>query len=131
MRTSPRSRCAKPMSIVIPRRFSSSKRSASMPVSAFTSAVLPWSMWPAVPMIMFFMAIAFILLLANVALAQQPDSENPTFHAGVALVKVDVQVVGRGGRVVPGLTKSDFAVFDDGRPQNIAYFGHDNEPPHL
>jgi VWFA-related protein len=77
---------------------------------------------------MFFMALAFILLLANVALAQQPDSGNPTFHAGVALVKVDVQVVGRGGRVVPGLTKSDFAVFDDGRPQSIAYFGHENEP---
>ncbi len=35
------SRCAKPISIVMPRRFSSSKRSASMPVNALTSAVLP------------------------------------------------------------------------------------------
>ena len=32
---------AKPRSIVIPRRFSSSSRSASIPVSAFTSAVFP------------------------------------------------------------------------------------------
>jgi hypothetical protein len=29
------------------------RRSASVPVSAFTSAVLPWSMWPAVPTIIF------------------------------------------------------------------------------
>ena len=33
----------------MPRRFSSGSRSASIPVSALTSAVLPWSMWPAVP----------------------------------------------------------------------------------
>src|SRR5512146_285959 len=39
--------------MVMPRAFSSFRRSASMPVSAFTSEVLPWSMWPAVPMIMF------------------------------------------------------------------------------
>ena len=50
-------RCAKPMSMVMPRRFSSSRRSASMPVSALTSAVLPWSMWPAVPMMMDFMNV--------------------------------------------------------------------------
>src|ERR1700692_2526421 len=37
------------MSIVMPRRFSSSRRSASIPVSAFTSEVLPWSICPAVP----------------------------------------------------------------------------------
>ena len=43
---------AKPRSMVMPRRFSSARRSASMPVSAFTSLVLPWSMWPAVPTMM-------------------------------------------------------------------------------
>ena len=36
----------------MPRSFSSFSRSVSMPVSARTSAVLPWSMWPAVPTIM-------------------------------------------------------------------------------
>ena len=35
----------------MPRSFSSFSRSVSCPVSARTSAVLPWSMWPAVPMI--------------------------------------------------------------------------------
>ena len=40
--------CAKPRSIVSPRRFSSSNRSGSVPVSASTSVDLPWSTWPAV-----------------------------------------------------------------------------------
>src|SRR5450755_3431296 len=35
--------------MVIPRRRSSGRRSASIPVSARRSAVLPWSIWPAVP----------------------------------------------------------------------------------
>ena len=39
---------AKPRSIVSPRRFSSSNRSGSVPVSASTSDDLPWSTWPAV-----------------------------------------------------------------------------------
>ena len=33
----------------MPRAFSCGRRSVSTPVSARTSAVLPWSMWPAVP----------------------------------------------------------------------------------
>src|SRR5579864_8384149 len=51
VRTSPRSRNANPRSMVIPRRFSSSRRSGLVPVSASTSVDLPWSMWPAVPTI--------------------------------------------------------------------------------
>ena len=46
---SPSGSGAKPRSMVMPRRFSSSQRSVSTPVRAFTRAVLPWSMWPAVP----------------------------------------------------------------------------------
>ena len=40
---------AKPRSIVIPRRFSSARRSGSMPVRAVIRVDFPWSMWPAVP----------------------------------------------------------------------------------
>ena len=50
--TPSRSRCAKPRSMVMPRRFSSGSRSVSMPVRRRMSAVLPWSMCPAVPIIM-------------------------------------------------------------------------------
>ena len=55
-------------------------------------------------------------------------AQEPTFRAGVALVKVDAQVADHGGRVVEGLTEEDFAVLDDGRPQKIAYFGKEEEP---
>ncbi len=44
-----RSTQAKPSSMVMPRRFSSSRRSQSMPVRARTRDVLPWSICPAVP----------------------------------------------------------------------------------
>ncbi len=44
----------------MPRRFSSSSRSASIPVSAFTNAVLPWSMCPAVPTMMDFIWFAIL-----------------------------------------------------------------------
>ncbi len=50
-----KSRFAKPISMVMPRLFSSSRRSGSVPVKARTSALLPWSMWPAVPTITAFM----------------------------------------------------------------------------
>src|SRR5664279_2105643 len=42
---------AKPRSMLMPRFFSSGNRSVSTPVSRRTSAVLPWSIWPAVPTI--------------------------------------------------------------------------------
>ena len=41
---------AKPRSMVRPRAFSSAQRSGSMPESACTRALLPWSTCPAVPM---------------------------------------------------------------------------------
>ena len=40
---------AKPRSMVMPRSFSSRRRSGSIPVRAFTKTDLPWSMCPAVP----------------------------------------------------------------------------------
>jgi len=49
-----RERRANPSSIVIPRSFSSFSRSGSVPVSARTRELFPWSMWPAVPRITVF-----------------------------------------------------------------------------
>ena len=46
---SSRERRAKPSSMVIPRCFSSERRSGSVPVNARISEDLPWSMCPAVP----------------------------------------------------------------------------------
>jgi VWFA-related protein len=81
---------------------------------------------------MFFMPSAFILLLAAAASAAPSaaaqQGENPVFRAGVSLVKVDTQVVDHNGRVVSGLTASDFRIYDNGQPQKIAHFGADAEP---
>jgi len=57
-----------------------------------------------------------------------PAQQTPVFRAGVALVKVDAQVIDRGGHAITGLTAADFEVRDDGRPQKIAYFGRESEP---
>ena len=47
-----RTRSANPSSMVMPRSFSSFRRSGSTPVRALMRELLPWSMWPAVPRMM-------------------------------------------------------------------------------
>lgn len=51
----------------------------------------------------------------------------PVFRAGVAIVRVDAQVV-EGNRIVGDLSKEDFEVFDEGAPQKIEYFARESEP---
>jgi VWFA-related protein len=46
----------------------------------------------------------------------------PTFPSQVELITVDAVVVDHDGRPVPGLTKDDFVVKEDGRVQEIATF---------
>ena len=43
-----------------------------------------------------------------------------TFHVDVKLVNIFVNVTDQNGAIVGGLTRDDFAVFEDGRPQQIA-----------
>ncbi|MGH9594674.1 MAG: VWA domain-containing protein, partial [Bryobacteraceae bacterium] len=94
--------------------------------------VLPWSICPAVPATTYFMRMLLIVLsmaLGTVSLraAAPADNETPTFRSGVADVRVDVRVT-EDGKLVNDLSKSDFAVFDDGLVQDLSYFGHDREP---
>ncbi len=44
------------------------------------------------------------------------------FKSGTALVEVDVIVLDRQGRFVPGLRAADLMLFEDGRPQQIQQF---------
>src|SRR5712692_5069041 len=118
-------KCAKPRSMEIPRCFSSFRRSVSMPVSAPTSAVLPWSMWPAVPIMIFFISTLFILT----PLGAQ-NGETPTFKTGVADVRVDVLAL-QGQDLINSLTKGDFTVTDEGQPQSVIAFAHGDEPLNL
>lgn len=104
-----------------------------MPVSARTSAVLPWSMCPAVPATMFFIPTILIVLglaawiSCRPAQAQETAAGGATFSTGVADVRVDAQVVD-GKNVVAGLTQNDFVVTDQDQVQKLVYFGRDSEP---
>ncbi len=76
-----------------------------------------------------------MLLLAGAATGQQTQStpsaqegETPVFRSDVALVRVDVQVVGKNGSVLAGFTKDDFRVLDEGAAQPVAYFGRESDP---
>src|SRR5512145_2438284 len=109
----------------MPRSRSSARRSGSMPVSARTSAVLPWSMCPAVPTIMLIMRLPILIIAAALAPAAQPPA--PTFRTGTSLVRVDVQVLDKG-QPVTGLQARDFVLKEEGVAQRIESLGVETEP---
>src|SRR5271163_2444322 len=45
-----------------------------------------------------------------------------TFRAGTHLVVLDVVVTDKKGHPVAGLTKDDFQLLEDGRPQTVKFF---------
>ncbi|MFY9854351.1 MAG: VWA domain-containing protein [Terracidiphilus sp.] len=56
-------------------------------------------------------------------------SQAPTLHVDVKLVSIFVNVTDRNGAIVGGLTREDFALAEDGRPQRIAVFERQTELP--
>jgi VWFA-related protein len=62
------------------------------------------------------------LLLATSSLHSQEPNQVPVFPSRVQLVTVDAVVLDKAGRPVHGLTREDFALTEDGRPQEIASF---------
>ncbi len=73
------------------------------------------------------MGLGMLLALAAVALAAQDSVA--TFRVDVKLVSIFVNVTDKNGAIVGGLTQSDFAVYEDGRPQDIAVFEKQSELP--
>lgn len=63
--------------------------------------------------------VLFACSLAAVAAAQEPPPQQPIFRAKVELVRVDVSVLGRDDRPVDDLQATDFAIEEDGLPQNV------------
>ena len=61
------------------------------------------------------------LALAAAAAAQEPASV-PSFKAGTAVITVDAAVLDREGRPLRGLTRDDFTILEDGKPQPIVAF---------
>ena len=71
-----------------------------------------------------------LLALGVVSLAADPQ-DGFKFKSGVDLVNVTATVVDGNGRFVPGLTKDDFTVYDNGQPQTITHFSSERVPVSL
>ncbi|HXD72364.1 MAG TPA: VWA domain-containing protein [Vicinamibacterales bacterium] len=68
-------------------------------------------------------ALALVVAANGLVAGQQPSQQAaPTFRSTVNLVLVDVVVRDRRGQIVKGLTKDDFQIVEDGRPQQILTF---------
>jgi Ca-activated chloride channel family protein len=55
-------------------------------------------------------------------------AQEPTFKAGTELVSLFVTVADAQGRLVPDLTKEDFEIYDNDKPQSIIYFENVIQP---
>ena len=64
------------------------------------------------------LSAVLVLPCAGVALLAQ----EPTFKTGTEIVSLFVTVADAQGRLVPDLTKEDFEIFDNDKPQPLVYF---------
>jgi Ca-activated chloride channel homolog len=72
-----------------------------------------------------------LLLLFAVALAGalvSAQQQQPTFKSGARTVAVYATVADDQGRLVPDLTREDFEVLDNGKPQTITVFENEIQP---
>ncbi len=73
-----------------------------------------------------FRTLGTLVAFVTMALSQvQPPSA--AFRSDTTLVRVDAQVL-TGSRTITGLSRDDFVVFEDGRPQPILHFGNESDP---
>ncbi len=59
---------------------------------------------------------------------QPADRGDDFFRAGVEIVQMAATVVDADGRLVGGLGRDDFEIFEDGRPQPLTHFTRDRVP---
>jgi len=58
-----------------------------------------------------------------------PGQQPPTMSVDVRMVNVFATVRDKHGEIVPNLTKDDFTLEEDGRPQTIRYFTRETDLP--
>ncbi len=86
------------------------------------------------------MALLPFLLIGATTLAQQlplqqtpakqvPGQQVPTFHSDVNVVNVLATVRDKHRKIVNSLTKDDFILEEDGKPQTIRYFSRETDLP--
>lgn len=74
----------------------------------------------------FRIAIVSASMVGTVVHAQSPAQQ--TFRAGVDYVEIDAVVTDRQGNFIRNLTKADFQVLEDGKPQTVSVFSLVNIP---
>lgn len=75
-------------------------------------------------------ALAFVAL-SSAPRAQERPNDGFRFRSAVNLVNVTATVTDSSGRAVTGLTRDDFEVYEDGRPQAISHFSNERVPVSL
>lgn len=55
-------------------------------------------------------------------------SDDEVLKVDTELITIPVSVFDRNGLYIPGLTQDDFKIFEDGKEQEIAYFGTSDKP---
>jgi Ca-activated chloride channel family protein len=69
-----------------------------------------------------------VLPPATPAAGSSPTSDDEVVKVETNLVTIPVSVFDRNGLYIPGLRTEDFKIFEDGREQQIAYFGAQDKP---
>src|SRR5262245_49269396 len=72
---------------------------------------------------------SLVSTLPWLAAARALRAQTPTFSAGVNVVNIYATVRDRKGQIVRNLTRDDFQLEEDGRPQQIRYFSQENNLP--
>jgi Ca-activated chloride channel family protein len=70
--------------------------------------------------------MALVVAAAVTAASQQPQA--PVFKAATQIVPLFATVADASGRLIPDLTKEDFEIFDNAKPQAVTLFVNDTQP---
>ena len=71
---------------------------------------------------------ALLVTALSLELLSPPGGQDPVFRARAQTVPIYATVRDAAGHLVPGLTRADFQVLDDGRPAPITTFSNDVLP---
>jgi VWFA-related protein len=70
-------------------------------------------------------ASALLLLIS----ARTPGQDEPTFSTDVKVVNILATVRTKSGQIINDLTKDDFSLSENGRPETIKYFSRESDLP--
>lgn len=80
----------------------------------------------------FALVVSFLSCLPMAVAQDNRDQQQenlPTFRANVNVVNLFFNVKDKNGALIPNLTKGDFDLFEEGKPQTIKYFSTESNQP--